>query len=47
MQIILVLITFVFALGFLIKRFIWNPFETSSEGNKHGDHSDCGSCTFH
>ena len=48
MQTILVLITFVFAVGFLVTKFIWNPFKTSkSSKNKIGDHSDCGSCSLH
>ncbi len=48
-QTILVLLTFVFAVGFMIKKFVWNPFETSknSSGNKAGTHSDCGSCSLH
>lgn len=48
MQTILVLITFVLALGYMIKKFVWNPFGTGKnlKKNKPGDHSDCGSCSF-
>lgn len=48
MQTILVLITFVFAVFFMITKFVWNPFKIgkSPKKNKPGDHSDCGSCSF-
>jgi hypothetical protein len=49
MQTILVLITFAFAVFYMITKFVWNPFKTSKSGakNKPGDHSDCSSCSFH
>lgn len=46
MQTILVLIIFVLALGYMIKKFVWNPFGNVKKKNKPGDHSDCGSCSF-
>ncbi len=48
MQFILVLITFLLAVVFIIKRFVWNPFGTGKnlKRNKPGDHSDCSSCSF-
>lgn len=47
-QTILVFLTFVFAVGFMIKKFVWNPFEMKKNAikNKPGDHSDCGKCSF-
>ncbi len=48
MQTILVIITFSIAIGYLLKKFVWNPiFEIRRPGGKKGDHSDCGSCGFH
>ena len=40
---------FAFAIGYIIKKFVWNPFgkRKNVTGKKIGDHSDCGSCTFH
>ncbi len=48
MQILLVFIAFSLAVGFMIKKFVWNPFENGEnrKKNKPGDHSDCGSCSF-
>ena len=45
MQTILVLITFLIAAGFLIKKFVWNPiFEgrQSASGTLDGDKTKCG-----
>ncbi len=48
MQTILVVITFLVAVGFLLKKFIWDPiYEVKKPGGKRGDHSDCGSCSYH
>lgn len=47
MQTIFVLITFALAVGYVVKKFIWNPFGTNLKRNKPGDHSDCGKCSFH
>ena len=48
MQTLLVIITFLLAVGFLLKKFVWNPiYETRKPGGKKGDHSDCGSCSLH
>jgi flagellar biogenesis protein FliO len=50
MQTILVIITFVLATAFLVKRFVWNPFGNRKKkkgGLKINDHSDCSSCSFH
>ncbi len=47
MQTILVFITFILAVGFLLMKFVWNPFKTSKNSkNKVGDHSDCSKCSF-
>ncbi len=46
-QFILVILTFILAVGYLIMNFIWNPFASKgSNKNKPGDHSDCGKCAF-
>lgn len=49
MQTILVLITFSLAVGYMLKKFVWNPiFESrKSSGNKNPGSHDCGSCSFH
>ena len=45
MQTILVIITFSFALGFLLKKFVWNPiFESKGKasGTLDGGNTKCG-----
>lgn len=48
MQTILVFLTFALAVGFMVKKFIWNPFGNGKKRklNKPGDHSDCSKCSF-
>jgi len=45
MQTVLVIITFSIALGFIVKKFVWNPiFEAkdSSSGTLDGGNTKCG-----
>ncbi len=49
MQTLLVLVTFSLAVGFLLRKFVWNPiFDTrKNSGNKKPGSHDCDSCGFH